>query len=170
MPSLKKLRRTLADWIIGDDTVLFTNGRTHELLKSSQFLDASDESVGKMFKHFWAVTSAYRDNEANQKKLKFDHCMISGSVLFLASAAAKANAESADFTVYGSIDGGKTEGAWAVRIESDPDYEANGKESVEMTRDPHDPEKITRMCVTTLNPEYDNWKAKRLARSKVTDT
>lgn len=160
-----KLRRQVADFILGDQTVLFTNGRDHELLKASRYLEASDAAVGRMFKHHWAIASRFHAEKADKDGRTFRDAMISGSVLFLASEANKAKAGSADFTVTGSLDGGRTEGAWAVRVEQEPDWHSDREPGdVEITRDPHDTDKIVRLEVTFGNPGYEAWKAENAKR------
>jgi hypothetical protein len=168
MSKLRKLRRSIADFILGDDTVLFTNGADHIALKESRFLDASDEAVGRFFKHFWAMRSRHAGDQAEKEGRTFKDVMLSGSVLYLASVAARTKADSADFAVSGSIDGGRTEGRWAVRVEACPDEPKRDPKEPEIICDPDDPAKIVSMTVTYENPGYEAWKAENAARRKDT--
>ncbi len=163
MDRIRALRRKVADFILGDDTVLFTNGRDHDLLKQSRFLEASDEAVGRMFKHFWALASRHFADDAERDGRTFRDTMISGCVLFLASEAQKLKAASADYLVSGTLDGGRTEGRWAVRIEAAPN-DGREERGVEIVHATDDPEKIVSLSVTFGNPGYERWKAENAAR------
>lgn len=156
---LIKLRRKIAGFILGDDTVFFINKKDNQLLKDLRYTDVPDDVVGKMFKHFTVIAGNFIDNDPKYKDRTFREAMISSSVLYLATEANRMNAASADFTVSGSLDGGKTEGQWAVRIEACPDKIMSDTRRIEIVSDPSDHSKTISMSVTFGNPGYDEWKA-----------
>ncbi len=150
----KKARRKIAGFILGDDTAMFVSKESAELLKSSAFLDASDEVIGKMYKYFWALVLENQNEHSKTQGMSFRAKMRSASVLYLASEMHKIKADSATYSVKGSIDGGKTYGAWAVRVEANPDYDdsPDGQQEVDG--------KIVSLTLSHENPGYEEWRQK----------
>ncbi len=155
-------RRTIAGFILGDDAAFYASRADIERMKNSQFLELPDETIGKMFKHFWTTVCRTQDKDEKDKDMSFGAKMRCACVLYLSSEMNRAKANSATYTVKGSIDGGRTEGAWAVHVEADPDYEQREEKQVEVDG------KIVSLTVTNDNPGYEEWRqknAEKLARA-----
>ena len=154
-------RRKLAGLLIGDMTALYVAKADHERLKESQFMEVPDETLGAMFRNFWAIVCREMQSDGDKDGFPFKAKMRASCVLYLASEMRKTNAITADYTVSGSIDGGRTSGVWAVRVEAAPDDMADDDDDA--PRETWVDGKLTSIRVTTTNPGFDDWRAMREA-------
>jgi hypothetical protein len=160
-PRFAKLRRHIADWVLGGQTVLFVSEDQAKLLEQQRFLDLDDDSLGKQFRRWVQMFSEFTAARATDENMSFRFAMASHSVLFLSTELRRRNAESAEFVIRGTVDGGKTEGCYRVRVDQVADDYEFGHEAVEITHAPGEPDKITKMVLREQNPGYDAWLAGR---------
>lgn len=158
-PIFAKTRRKLADFILGGQTVLFVNSEQADLLKRLDYLAIDDETLGLIYRRNWAIIAKHFADQGLDEDRPFRSVMGSGCVLYLASEAAKANAEQADFIVTGSIDGGRTSGKWGVHVEQLPDDYPDVPDEIVRTDDG----RITKLGVSFKNPGYRQWLMERQA-------
>jgi len=123
--TIRTIRRKIAGWILGDDTVLYVPKNLAKYRGETAWSHMPDDVIGKFFRrtHSMFIDTMNEKFENQESFDSFRTTMTTQSVLWLATEMVKMNAASGDYTVRGSLDGGKTMSVWAVRIEKCPDDE-----------------------------------------------
>jgi len=159
-PLFAKLRRNIADKILGNQTVLFTSKRNIDLIEAGDYLSLPDEVLAASTRRWFMAIEEAHVRRAKREQKPVTAMVAQHAVLALASYVNRVKAETAEFTVRGSVDGGQTEKVYRVQFSVHDDYDF-GEPGVSREFAPGDPEKLTKLTLTFDNRDYDAWKARR---------
>lgn len=121
---LKKLRLKIADWLVGDDTVLFASKESNRILEEARYVDLPDDVLAAASRRWFHAIASVLKERADESKIPVSVYTTQQAVLSLAKHLKDANADTGSFFVMGTVDGGATQ----------EDFE------VVVYRRPHDPE------------------------------
>lgn len=136
---LKKVRRKVAGWLLGNETALFLPKDAIAKLENRDYLSLSDEQLAAVTRRWFSAITSVIEEEANQKNIPVTVMQNEYAVLGLAKFLKDVNADTASLSVRGTIDGGKTTEDFFVDIK----------------RLPHDPERWTEPLGMTTKVEED---------------
>lgn len=165
--TIRNIRRKIAGWILGDDTVLYVPKSLAKYRGETAWSHMPDDVIGKFFRrtHSMFIDTVKKKFEDQEGFDSFRTTMTTQSVLWFASEMEKFKATSGDYTVRGSLDGGKTMSVWALRIEKCPDDEVmNEHENPEITQ--LEDGRITSLRVSFGNSGFDKWRKANETRRK----
>lgn len=164
-PMFAKLRRRVADFILGNQTVMFTSRANLDRMECGDYLALPDDVLGVATRRWFAAIEEAHRRAADKERRPVSTMTSQHAALSLATMAARANAETLEINIRGSIDGGKTDRIFRVVV-TFPEEHDFGPLGVQMETDPADSDKITKLSLGFRNPAYDDWKRER-AREEV---
>jgi hypothetical protein len=146
-----KIRRKIGLWIIGEQFVTVTPSKW-KAMTTEGFMALPDDAIGRMFRGVYGRIVEDTDKRAKRDGFYFTGAMNSTAILWLASQMERLNGEEASYSVNGSLDGGKTQGSWAV-------YVCRGNLDIPdgVTTEDQPDGRITNLTISTQNPGYARW-------------
>jgi|GEM_PF-4922648 len=154
---LKRIRRTVGAAIIGEQFVTLTP-TAWRAMTTEGFMALPDDVIGRMFRNVYGRVLEHASARAEEDGYYFTGAMNATAILWLASQMTEANGTEASYSVTGSLDGGKTQGAWSVYV---CEGTLDTPDGVVIERAEDDPERITRLSIHTENPGYARWTKER---------
>ncbi len=158
MTRIADLRRKLAAIILGEQTAFFVPTKEKVKMETGQYLDLPDDVLGSATRRWFLAIEQAHAKRAEQEDRPVAMMTSQHAVLALASMSRDVNAETMNFVVRGSIDGGKTERVFEVQFRYLADDYQFSPIGVQTITDPNDPDKIIQMTISLDNPAYDAWK------------
>jgi hypothetical protein len=161
---LRKLRRKVADFILGDDIVLFAPKRYIEALKLDDYSSMPDVMLAAATRRWFAACGQARVKMAMDEAKPMSVFLAQSSVLSLARIAHDVNAETASYHISGSVDGGKTLEDFLLVLTRKPHDDADWEEDAPPVEQVEEGGKIKSLTYRIrMHESFERWLQERAA-------